>query len=47
MSETIKSLKTAVDEDLTNTVKGVVDTVKDQKDLIKNSAQELKSLFKF
>lgn len=47
VSETIKSLKTAVDEDLTNTVKGVVDTVKDQKDLIKNSAQELKSLFKF
>lgn len=47
VGETIKSLKEAVDTDLTNTVKGVVDGVKDQKELIKNSAKELKNLLKF
>ena len=47
VGETIKSLKESVDTDLTNTVKGVADTVKNQKELFKNSAQELKSLFKF
>ena len=43
MVDTIKSLKTTVSDD----VKNVVDTVKSQKELLKNTAGELKSLFKF
>ena len=43
MVETIKSLKTTVGDDLDN----VIDTVKSQKDALKNTANELKSLFKF
>lgn len=46
VADTIKSLKGAVNEDLTNTVKGVADTISNQKDAIKNSAEELKNLFK-
>lgn len=41
--ETIKSLKTTVGDDVQN----VVDTVKNQKEVIKNTATELKNLFKF
>lgn len=47
VTETIKTLKTSVNEDLTNTVKGVADTINTQKDAIKNTAEELKNLFKF
>ena len=47
ISDTIKSLKTTVDTDLTNTVNSVVDTVKSQKEALKNTADELKNLFKF
>jgi len=47
VKDTIKSLKTTVDTDLTNTVQGVVDTVKTQKEALKNTATELKNLFKF
>lgn len=43
MVETIKSLKSTVGEDLDN----VIDTVKSQKDALKNTANELKTLFKF
>ena len=45
--DTIKSLKTTVNSDLTNTVKGVADTISSQKDALKSTANELKSLFKF
>lgn len=41
--ETIKSLKNTVGEDLDN----VIDSVKSQKDALKNTANELKNLFKF
>lgn len=41
--ETIKSLKTTVGDDVQN----VVDTVKSQKEALKNTATELKNLFKF
>ncbi len=41
--ETIKSLKTTVGDDVHN----VVDTVKNQKEVLKNTATELKNLFKF
>ena len=41
--ETIKSLKTTVGNDVQN----VVDTVKTQKEALKNTANELKNLFKF
>lgn len=41
--ETIKSLKTTVGDDVQN----VVDTVKNQKEVLKNTATELKNLFKF
>ena len=41
--ETIKSLKTTVGDDVQN----VVDTVKTQKEALKNTANELKNLFKF
>ena len=41
--ETIKSLKNTVGEDLDN----VIDSVKNQKDALKNTASELKNLFKF
>ena len=47
IKDTIKTLKTTVDEDLTNTVQSVVDTVKSQKDALKTTADELKNLFKF
>ena len=47
IGDTIKSLKTTVDTDLTNTVNSVVDTVKSQKDALKSTANELKNLFKF
>ena len=43
MVETIKSLKTTVGDDLDN----VVDSVKAQKEALKNTANELKNLFKF
>lgn len=43
VSETIKSLKGAVNTD----VKDVIDKVTTQKELIKNSAAEIKNLFKF
>ena len=43
MVETIKSLKTTVGNDVQN----VVDTVKTQKEALKNTANELKNLFKF
>ena len=43
MVETIKSLKTTVGDD----VKNVVDSVKAQKEALKNTANELKNLFKF
>ena len=43
MVETIKSLKTTVGDDVQN----VVDTVKSQKEALKNTANELKNLFKF
>ena len=43
MVETIKSLKTTIGDDLDN----VVDSVKTQKEAIKNTAKELKNLFKF
>ena len=43
MVETIKSLKTTVGDDIDN----VIDTVKSQKEALKNTANELKSLFKF
>lgn len=45
--DTIKSLKTTVNSDLTNTVKGVADTISSQKEALKSTANELKSLFKF
>lgn len=41
--DTIKSLKTTVGDDLDN----VIDTVKNQKEALKNTANELKNLFKF
>lgn len=47
VSETVKDLKKSVNEDVSTTVKNVVDTVSNQKEIIKNSAQELKNLFKF
>ena len=47
LSDTVKSLKNTVDKDLTNTVTSVVDTVKSQKEALKNTADELKNLFKF
>ena len=43
VTETIKSLKSTVGDDITN----VVDTVKSQKEALKNTANELKTLFKF
>ena len=43
MVDTIKSLKTTVGDDLDN----VVDSVKAQKEALKNTANELKNLFKF
>ena len=43
MVETIKSLKGTVGNDVQN----VIDSVKSQKDALKNTANELKSLFKF
>ena len=43
MVETIKSLKTTIGDDLDN----IVDSVKTQKEAIKNTAKELKNLFKF
>lgn len=43
MVDTIKSLKNTVGDDVQN----VVDTVKSQKEALKNTANELKSLFKF
>ena len=52
--DTIKSLKTTVNQDFNNTVKGVSDVVSSQKEALKstanelkNTANELKSLFKF
>ena len=47
VAETVKNLKESVNEDVSTTVKNVVDTVSNQKEIIKNSAQELKNLFKF
>ena len=47
VAETVKGLKESVNEDVSTTVKNVVDTVSNQKEIIKNSAQELKNLFKF
>lgn len=51
--DTIKSLKTTVNQDLTNTVKGVSNAVASRKEVLKdtanelkNTANELKSLFK-
>jgi len=41
--DTIKSIKTTVNDD----VKNVIDTVKIQKDALKSTANELKNLFKF
>ncbi len=41
--DTIKSLKTTVGDDVQN----AVDTIKSQKDALKNTANELKNLFKF
>ena len=41
--DTFKSLKTTVGDDIDN----VIDTVKSQKEALKNTANELKSLFKF
>ena len=41
--ETIKSLKSTVGDDLDN----VIDTVKNQKEALKSTANELKNLFKF
>ena len=43
MVDTIKSLKTTVGDDLDN----VIDSVKAQKEALKNTANELKNLFKF
>ena len=43
MVDTIKSLKSTVGDD----VKNVVDTVKSQKEALKNTADDLKNLFKF
>ena len=43
MVETLKSLKNTVGNDLDN----VIDTVKSQKDAIKNTANDLKVLFGF
>ena len=43
MVDTIKTLKSTVGDD----VKNVVDTVKSQKEALKNTADELKNLFKF
>lgn len=52
--DTIKSIKTTVNQDFNNTVKGVSDAVSSQKEALKstanelkNTANELKSLFKF
>lgn len=47
VAETVKGLKESVNEDVSTTVKNVVDTVSNQKEIIKNSAQELKNIFKF
>ena len=47
VTETIKSLKSTVGDDLDNTVKSVVDTVKANKEALKSTADELKNLFKF
>ncbi len=41
--DTVKSIKTTVGDDIQN----VVDTVKNQKEALKNTASELKNLFKF
>jgi len=43
VTDTIKSLKTTVGDDVQN----VVDTVKLQKEALKDTAKELKNLFKF
>ena len=43
VTDTIKSLKSTVGDDIGN----VVDTIKSQKDALKSTANELKSLFKF
>ena len=43
MVDTIKTLKSTVGDDVQN----VIDNVKNQKELLKNSANELKNLFKF
>lgn len=43
VTETIKSLKTTVGDDIDN----VIDVVKSQKDALKSTANELKNLFKF
>ena len=45
VTETIKSLKSTVGDDLDNTVKSVVDTVKANKEALKSTADELKNLF--
>ncbi len=45
--DTVKSLKDTVNVDLSNTVKTTVDTFNTQKELLKNTAGELKNLFKF
>ena len=48
--DTVKSLKTSVNKDYTNTVdnaKKVIESVKTQKEVIRNSANEIKNLFKF
>lgn len=47
VAETVKDLKDSLNDDVSTTVKNVVDTVSNQKEIIKNSAQELKNLFKF
>ena len=49
VTETVKSLKTTVKDDVKSTVSGVkntVDSVKSQAEILKNSANELRNLFK-
>ena len=45
--DTVKSITSTVNTDFKNTVKGVKETVSSQKELLKNTATELKSLFSF
>ena len=47
VKETFNTIKTGVSEDVSNTVKGVSDALSNQKDALKQSAEELKNLFKF